>query len=250
MVDRFTGWPELVHSELVSAWINAVENLPQDVEEVLVDVTPAPKWLREKKRRQQLLALLLDNRTARCFLNEHIDNISDLVKRIHKHYNGKISIKLTGTLSRRSERFILRVAAECMVENIALIWVGEYVSAEQKSAAQLQRLVHGLALKNKPLGIDKEGWQTALRLAPLRKIRWSDRSAEIFGQACEEIEVKDLREDIAQMAELMVNNGGGSVEMKPAGSLRRALVHILAQDMGLWTASEGEGTNRHVVITR
>jgi hypothetical protein len=250
MADRFTGWSEVVHAELVSAWINAVESLHQDVEEVLVDVTPAPKWLRENKRRQQLLDLLLDNRVARCFLNEHVDDMSDLVKRIHKHYDGKITIKLTGILSRRSERFVLRVAAECMVEHIALVWVGEYVSPEQRSAAQLQRLVHSIALKNKPLGIDKEVWQKSLRLAPLRKIGWSDKSVGIFGRVYEEVEVENLREEIAQMAELMVKEGGGSVEMTPAGSLRRALVHSLAQDMGLRTASEGEGTNRYVVITR
>jgi hypothetical protein len=242
--------PEMVHSELVSAWINAVDNLPRDVEKVLLDVTPAPKWLREKNKKQQLFDLLLDNRTARCFMNGHIDGISDLVKQMHKYYDGKISIELTGTLSRRSERFVHSVIAQCMVEHISLVWVGGYVSAEQRTAAQLQRLVHGISPKKKPSDTDKEVWQKSLRLAPLRKIQWSDKSVALFGRACGEVEVEDLRENIVQMAELMVKEDGGSVEMTPTGNLCRALVHSLAQDMGLWTASKGEGTGRHVVITK
>lgn len=263
------GRPEVLHTELVQAWIQAVSQLPKENREVLLDITPAPGWLRGPQQVYGLNDLLLDNRVARCFMgDEHIHNISDLVQHVHERFAGKISVKLTGTLSRRSERFVLEVLGQC--RNVAVEWIGEYINSEQSSAAQFQRIVHSLAPKKRTPDISVEDWQMAIKLAPLRRVRWSSKSVKLFARVCSEEKLDELREEIRELAELMVGKPGEVVKRIPIaeigefeigergenlkrtsyGNLRRALTHSLARDMGFRTASKGIDETRHVVIVR
>jgi hypothetical protein len=126
---------QYVRTGLVQTWIEAVPLLPQGMEEVLLDVTPAPGWLCAPQQKMQLDALLLEHRIARYFMNAHVDDFVNLVQKTYEHYAGKIVVKLTGTLSRRSEGFVDGVVSQCEDKFITVEWAGEYVSEEDGAAA-------------------------------------------------------------------------------------------------------------------
>jgi hypothetical protein len=220
----------------------------------MLDVTPAPGGMRRHGRVYQRNDLLLENTTARCYMDAHVDSISNLIQRIHERFSGKISVKLTGTLSKRSERFVVGVLWRCMLKKVAVEWIGEYIGPEQGAAAQLQRIVHSLAPKRRTPDINAEDWQRALKLAPLRRVRWSDTSVELFGRACSEEQRNEWREEIRELAELKIGNRGGVVKKIPITEievdLRTALIRSLARDMGFRTASKGIDETRHIAITR
>ncbi|KAJ8076201.1 hypothetical protein PM082_000619 [Marasmius tenuissimus] len=240
--DWATGYPHLLHPELVEAWSSTVPRLPSGIETVLLDVTPAPGWMREEHV-GWLHTLLIDTRTARCFMNAHVHDISGLVELIHARYASRITIKLTGTLSHRSNRFVAEVIDRCQQKQIIVEYVGKYVYKYH-----IQQVVHALAPKK--LTREVKNRQQALRLASLRKVFWSNKSENLFSKACAEGGLDAVREEIRVVAEMMADKHKTRLEMPPSGNLHRAMVHSIAHDMGLQTASEGDGDNRHVVVTR
>jgi hypothetical protein len=267
--DWLTESSRVLQPELVLAWIEAVSLLPKECREVLLDITPAPGWLRRPHQMYQVNELLLDNRISRCFMGDrHVPNISALIQHIHERFAGKIRVNLTGTLCMRSERFMVGVLARC--QNVPVEWIGEYITREQSAGVQFQRIVHSLAPKRRTRDICVEDWQRALTLAPLRKVRWSDKSIKLFAEICSEENVDELREEIRELAELTsgkpgevvkrmpiteigdfeIGGRGGNLERISYENLRKAFTHSLARDMGFKTASKGIDETRHVVITR
>ncbi|KAK1219926.1 DNA-binding protein SMUBP-2 [Marasmius sp. AFHP31] len=240
--DWATGYPHLLHPELVEAWSSAVPRLPSGIETVLLEVTPAPGWMRGRYV-GSLHKLLHDTRTARCFMNAHVDDISSLVECIHTRYAGRITIELTGTLSRKSHRFVSGVIDRCRSKQINVEYVGKYIAL-----LHIQQVVHALAPKKGSSEV--KDWQQAVRLAPLRKVYWSDKSRNLVSKACAEGGLDGVREEIREVAEIMADKQRTRLEMPPSDNLHRAMVHSIAHDMGLQTASEGDGDNRHVVITK
>ncbi|OJD33772.1 uncharacterized protein BKCO1_2700068 [Diplodia corticola] len=223
---------------------------------ILLDVTPAPGWMRAAGHANQLNALLQDTRTARRFLDAQALDVARLVRRIYEHYGGggggsskggrggAVEVKLTGKLARRSGAFVAKVDEG---GGVRVEFVGEYVEGAEAGVGQLERAVRALAPKKRGTVGD---CARAVRLARLRRVEWSKRSAKLVDRACDGGGVEGVRETLGEMAELMVDERRDRLEMAPSGNLHRAMVHSLAQDMGMLTGSEGEGEGRFVVVTK
>ncbi|KAF9641536.1 hypothetical protein BFW01_g1519 [Lasiodiplodia theobromae] len=245
---------EVLHPELIDAWTAFIPQLPVAVDEsirptVLLDVTPAPGWMRAGGHVCELNALLLDDRTARIFMSWQVDGIADLVLRLHRHYAGNVDVKLTGALAVKSSQFVAGVVHRLLWNNgIRVHFVGEYVDPARAGLGMIRHAVQRLAPKKKTAEV--EDWARAVRLAPLRKVEWSKKSVKLFDRACDGGSVEAVTDDLREVAELMVDERRTRLEMPPFGNAHRAMVHSVAQDMGLLTASEGEGENRYVVITK
>jgi hypothetical protein len=238
---------QYVRTGLVQTWIEAVPLLPQGIEEVLLDVTPAPGWMCAPHQKMQLDALLLEHRIARYFMNAHVDDFVNLVLKIRGHYAGKVVVKLTGTLSRRSKKFVDEVVSQCEDKFITVEWAGEYVSEEDGAAAQLQRIAHELAPEKKTPQMDAEDWQRASRLAFLRDVQWSEKSRRLVAPG-EDDDLDDLKKKINTMAELVVNESHRYLTLPSTEPGYDDLIQNVAQDIGWKTTYEGEGDNRQILF--
>ncbi|KAJ8076202.1 hypothetical protein PM082_000620 [Marasmius tenuissimus] len=229
------------YSYSLMAWRNAVPRLPSGIKTILLDVTPAPGWMREEHIRS-LHTLHLDNGTTRSFMMAHAYDISFMIERIYTRFASKTTVKLTGMLSHRNDWFVAEIIDRCQQKQIIIEYVGKYIYPYH-----IQQMVHALAPKEKTREV--KDWQQALRLAPLRKVFWSNKSEDLFNRVCAESGLDAAWEEIREVAEMMADKQKTRLEMPP-DDLHRAMVHSIACDMGLQTTSEGDSDNRHVVITK
>ncbi|KAF4539259.1 uncharacterized protein LTHEOB_10423 [Lasiodiplodia theobromae] len=240
-----------MHQALVDAWRDAVPQLPMDKGLVVLDATPAPGWAREGHE-YTLQWLML--RGAQAFLAYHIDGIVDLVRRIYQHYAGNVEVMLAGRYDTFHIQSLLRI---CFLLRDFGIKLPEGRQVKFSNSLRVRRktilyAVHNLApRKGTP---EVEDWSQAMRLAPLRKVKWSEKAAWLF-QDLSTVggSLDKLTDDMRKLAEVMVDEHGTTVTITEWTQLhlsRRRLIRHMARDMGLRVKSEGEGENRYVVISK
>ncbi|KAF2637085.1 hypothetical protein P280DRAFT_472604 [Massarina eburnea CBS 473.64] len=246
--DWATAYAYVTHAELVQAWHTSISQLPlTGIKTIHLDVTPAPGWMRTNHT-NALHTILHDNRTAHCFMNDHKYDIGDLIRGIHDHYAGReLSITMTGTLSRRSARFVPAVQNHCQDYHINVSWTGTYIFTYSRA---LDQAVYTIAPKTRPPALSLEAWSDIMQLAPLRAVNFSSKSGRLFERACDEAGNEAMQHVLRHIVVFWLQDQGLRLPMPPVGNLQRAVIHALVADLGMFTHSEGEGEGRHVVISR
>jgi hypothetical protein len=88
------------HHELVTAWALAVKHMPiEGIQELYVDITPAPGSSRPKARIGIVTRPFLYDNCVEKFLWCHVEDVGDLLRTYRAHYQGHIEVKLTENLS-------------------------------------------------------------------------------------------------------------------------------------------------------
>ncbi len=233
----FCRGPEFYsHPELIAAWAEAVHLLPKDVREVFLDVTPAPA----KKRfahRVIVRAFVHDKQVARTFLDCHIEDVSALLRAVDKHYQGQVPIALNGTLSLRSRGFINAVALESGVD-----FVGTWITADEARFKKIKSVIQ------QTFGPKKRPFHHLY--APLGNVKWSKETTWTFAKIVDGGEEESVIEDLKIFGEFMLDEERHTLAMQPAEPIRRALLHNIAKSVGFTSESEGEGSDRYVVIRK
>jgi hypothetical protein len=235
------------HPELIEAWLGVVPQLPSHISSILLDVTPAPGWMR-RKADYVSEALIHDKRAAKKFLGFHIDDIFRIIVNINRHFRGNIQIQLSGTLSMKSQGFVAEVVARTAAAGIDVSYSGNWVTEQKADGLKMQKAINNIAPKQAMRQARKN--QEPFQLDFLRRTRWSKDSkvlmAQVEAEWGEDVSTGHLR----KVAEFVVNPSARVLTMEPTGNIRRALTHNLAKDMGLETRSENHGENRFVVVSK
>lgn len=123
------------------------------------------------------------------------------------------------------------------------------VQKVEDQMSDMGHLIHDITPKTKPPGINAEDWKSALRLAPLRRVQWTRDTNRLFQRVADGSDSHTLRGELRAMGEVMVAEGKTRLEMAPSDNMHRAMLHRVARDMGLQSESEGQGDDRHVVVS-
>lgn len=95
------------HHELVSQRALAVQHMPiEGIREVYMDITPAPSSSRPNFSTSIVTRPLLYVKRVGKFLGCHTQDVTELLAVIHTHYQGRIQIKLTGSLSAKMSWYL------------------------------------------------------------------------------------------------------------------------------------------------
>ncbi|KZM26660.1 uncharacterized protein EKO05_0008760 [Ascochyta rabiei] len=236
--------PNYLHPELIALWNNAVPFLPKDVEEVWLGVTPAPAEKRVHHPTWQecgprwIDVFVHNDHASQRFLGGHIQDVAALVKKIDDHYEGCVSIKLSGRLSVKSAFFVEAIGQEVEKD---LEFVGRWVSNEEApGAAVSSQLLCPMARKKRRCGTHLLAW--------LGNVAWSKEAGDAYAGLADQGFDRMLMEDIKGIAKLC--DGEGMIVLLPGNILRRAFQHRVAADLGLKTVEVSEGSDRHVVVRR
>ncbi|KAK0615546.1 hypothetical protein DIS24_g11710 [Lasiodiplodia hormozganensis] len=239
-----------MHQALVDAWRDAVPQLPMDKGLVVLDATPAPGWTREGHD-DTLEGLLMGG--GQPFLAYHIDGIVDLVRCIYQHYAGNVEVMLAGRYDTFNIQSLLRI---CFLLRDFGIKLPQGRQVKFTKSSQVRRKMILYAVNNlapRKGTLEVEDWSQAMRLAPLRKVRWSEKSVRLFPDLIFIASMDELTDDMRKLAEVMVDEHGSTVTITEWTQLhhsRRRLIRCLARDMGLRVKSEGKGEDKYVVISK
>jgi hypothetical protein len=238
------------HPELLIDWINAVPFLPEDVDEVWLDVTPAPVDKREPHPTWRECGppwfdlFIHSDFAAMRFLGAHVEDVAVLVKTIDQHYGGRVRINLSGRLSEKSAYFVESVSLSA---DRKLEFVGTWVSNEDAFVAFMSSKF------SCPM-MQATGRCGTHALAWLGTVGWSRETGNMYAELVNEVSEWLLVGDVKQIAKLRnvvdaVESGTERmVVLPPAGGLRRSFQHRVAADLGLTTVEAGERHDRHVVV--
>ncbi|KAF2023199.1 hypothetical protein EK21DRAFT_17539, partial [Setomelanomma holmii] len=240
------GEENWTYPELISAWASSVPCLPDGVKDgiglkgVYLDITPTPRSLRTQHR-ITFYPFLHDKRTHK-FL-EHADDIIALVRQVQAHYNARIPVHLTGSISAKSGsvNYILRSL------EYTYNFVGTYLDPKIGRFAKLSTAVSRII--NPQVAAQFLARGTPHPLASLRDVKWSRKTtwqyAIVADMEWEERAMWDSRV-LAQFA----GKKEEVLEMKRVGRERRKLQHCVAMDLGLETEGVGEGDERRVIVRK
>lgn len=242
------GSPNHKHAELVLDWINAVPFLPQEVEEVWLDVTPAPAEKRVPHPRWRECGppwfdlFLHGDLPARRFLGGHVQDVAELVRKLDERYGRRLSVKFSGRLSVKSEFFVQAVGQEVGRE---IEFVGSWVSNEGVlGAAVSSRLLCSMAREHGHCGSHVLAW--------LSGVAWSREAGDVYADLVGPGRVHEVLVigDVEAIANFFKSEGEG-MAMQPLGNeLRRTFQQRIAVDMGLRAVETGEDDDKHVVVSR
>lgn len=237
------GESKYSHHELIAAWADAVSLLPKNVKQLWLDVTPAPTDRRTLN--QFTLRRFVHNKcAAKVFLGCHVQDVAALIKSIERHYDGSVQVALTGTLSTHSTFFV-----DSMSEEIGrqLEFVGSWVAPEDARFEKISDAVLRLTSAKRGWPGKKRGEKH--RLVWLRDVVWMNKTKFLFARLAKDGLEATVMEDVRRMAEFRADEGKVELALPSSSSLRRAFQHSVAADLGLKTASDGVGEDRHVVVS-
>lgn len=227
------------HPELIAGWNDAVPSMPvENVTEVYLDITPAP-WYKREPHTHRIIAnpWLRDNR-LRNFLSNHILDVTDLIFKIHAHYQNRLQVKLTGTLHVKAQYYIDMLRRRTGVE---LEYVGRWITNQEARYAKIGTAVTRIVWRK---------GQSA-RLAWVQDIKWTKEAKGTYAQVADEDGEECVIDDLKALVEFKMDDGKEEMKFEPVRPLRRAFQHRAASDMGgLKTESEGEGAERFVVVRK
>ncbi|KAH6643510.1 hypothetical protein C7974DRAFT_381692 [Boeremia exigua] len=233
------------HPELVATWYCAVPFLDPGVRELWIDITPAP--VDKRGRPQALLDVFVSEEfSAMRFLNGHVKDVTLLITRIDRHYEGRVRVRLTGRLSTKSLVFVKAVRSQLGRE---LEYEGTWISADDARRARLGAVVAQETLCT----LTRAGGRCAAHtLAWLSGVSWSMKTGIIYVKLAEKGLGYAVMQELKKMGQLRAHIGGtkeGVLVLPPAHRLRRAFQHQVAADLGLQTA-EADGKDSRYVIAR
>ncbi|KAF1933127.1 uncharacterized protein M421DRAFT_415491 [Didymella exigua CBS 183.55] len=231
------------HPGLVLDWINAVPFLPRDVNEIWLDVTPAPAEKRVHHPRWHECGppwfdlFVHGDHAAQRFLGGHVQDVAVLIRALEKRYGGRVSIKLSGRLSVKSVFFVQAIRKEVGREKE---FVGSWVSNEDALGASVSSELCPMARETGRCGMHMLAW--------LVKVVWSKDTGDLYTELANECSEWMLIRDVKKIAE--VHEGEVRVVLPLGDGLRRAFQCQVATDLGLKTIESGEGGDRHVIVQR
>lgn len=227
------------HPELIAGWSDAVPFLPLDnVTEVYLDITPAP-WYKREPHTHRIIAnpWLKDNRMQN-FLSSHILDVTDLILKIHAHYNCRLQVKLTGTLHTKSQSYINELRRRTSVE---LEYVGRWITNQDARFPKIGTAVTRIVWRK----------GESARLAWVQDVRWGKQAKGTYAQVADEDGEQCVIDDLKALVEFKMDEGRKDMRFAPVRPLRRAFQHRAASDLGgLRTESEGEEGERFVVVRK
>lgn len=229
------------HHELIAAWADAVPLLPKSVKQIWLDVTPAPV---EKRTMNQftLKQYVHDKCSAKVFLGCHVQDVAALIRRIEGHYEGNVHIALTGSISTHSAFFVGDMSEEVGRQ---LEFVGSWVLPEDARLERISDAVLRMTSTKRSWPNKKRGEKH--RLVWLRDVIWENKTRFLFGRLAQDGLESTAMDDVRTIAEFRA--GEGELALPPTSNLRRAFQHSVAADLGLMSAGEGGGDDRHVVMS-
>lgn len=238
-------WGDAMHAtpaSPVAGWSQAVARLPPGVDEVLLDVTPAPRGVRDKhplvwKR------FVGGRRAGERFLGGLVEQVAALVRGVEERCGDGMRVELTGWLSVRSAFFVERLG-EVLGREVEFL--GEWVTGEEARVARIADAVRSLAAKKHMWSGKRRGDENPL--VWLRDVVWDRKTGFLFSRLADEGGEAAAVDDLKRIAESRA--GQNELVLPPAESLRRAFQHRVAEDLGMKSAGEGEGDDRHVVVRR
>lgn len=224
-------------------WDSAMAKLPSSAVEIWFDVTPAPANLRNRHG-LAINSFVHDNRTQH-FLRAHSEHVANLIRLVNEHYSGCVSIRVTGRLSERSTFFMTALQAE---SGVPVEFEGTWISGKDTVFADINLVASRIARTGVGKQAERRG---ALNpLAWLRGVHWSRQTSWTYAKVAhtgdEEAAVQDLRD----LVDFSMEDGKQLLEMDPVDTVRRALQHRIAGDLGLKTSSQGEASERRVFVTK
>jgi hypothetical protein len=253
-VDRTTEWPDycgrprmLTNPEHFAAWADAVPLLPDSVKQVWLDVTPAPG----SKRKQHPLTLnryVHNKGNSEKFLLKHVGDVAALVGEIDRRYGGRVEVVLTGTVSQRSDGFLMGVD-ELVGREL------EFQGTVLRSVdARFAKIVEGVRERTST----RVTWHGRRQgdkhpLVWLCDVSLGAETAVLFAQLVHEFldEERMLLDDVFKIAGFRADfpDGEGELVLPPTGNSRRKFQHFVAEDLSLKALEVGEGGDRHVVVS-
>ncbi|KAF9700562.1 hypothetical protein EKO04_001760 [Ascochyta lentis] len=214
------------HPELIRAWADAVPFLPQGLQEVQLDITPAAAV--ERGRRQIFVDRFVSGKcAARKFLAGH-DWGCGGAGSDYRDASGSVGVcscwavehqDFVGTWVRSGDvRFAIREAVVQM--------------------SSRKQMWHGKQCGGRHL------------LVWLRDVVWTRKTDDLFAILAHAGHEMAVIDDVGMIAEFEAAQDSLELKMSPEEALRRAFQHRVAVDMGMETVGEGEGNDRHVVVRR
>jgi hypothetical protein len=236
------------HPELIAAWASIVHLLPiQNIDEVYLDVTPAPGSKRPGTQHRIITHPFLYDKRVQTFLTNHIADVTALLNDIHAHYSRKAKIGLTGSLSDNSRLYISALQREFRLDEI--YFEGEWVTIDHARFAKIDSAVERIVSKQAVQQAVSRGEKHPL--AWLRAKQWGKDVkwvyAKIADQGDEDAAVQDLR----ILVDFVMDEERKEVKFAPGNSDRRAFQHRVAKGLGaLKSESVGDGDERHVLVRK
>ncbi|KAL1595152.1 hypothetical protein SLS60_009840 [Paraconiothyrium brasiliense] len=214
------------------SWEEAIPKLPPSAKEIWFDLTPAPADMRNRHG-LTINPFVHDKRTQQ-FLEAHSSEVARLIWLVNKRYSGCITIRATGRLSERSTFFITALQIE---SGIPVEFDGVWVSGEDTVFADINLLARQIARTGVGRKAERRGAPN--RLAWLRNVKWSRQTSWTYAKVAHAGEMEAAVQDLRNLVDFAKEEGEENLEMDAVDSVRRALQHRMAEDLGLKTVSEG-----------
>lgn len=229
------------HPELVAAWASMIPQLPTNIKEMYLDITPAPAE-RRQKHRVVINPFLHDKRTM-TFLDCHTRDVGMLARAIHERYTGQVQVRLTGKLSEKASRFLTGVRIKSELE---LEYVGLWITGAEAKYARIRSAVERIAPRHEAERHQRQGEKYVY--AKFRNTVWSKETKWLYARLVDDGEEKAASRDLKLLAEFSMDEERLTMRMDPSRDVRRAFQHRIAQDLDFKTGSEESGKKRHVVV--
>ncbi|KAF2666681.1 hypothetical protein BT63DRAFT_315509 [Microthyrium microscopicum] len=218
------------HDELIEAWAETIPSLPGSLKSVLLDITPAPGWMR-KDRASWVPGFIDERLIARKFVSEHETVILQLIQKIHKRFGEDVNVLLGGQLSQKSRPSLDNILTQSATAGIPVTFVGD-IFPNPRDLPPLSPEVWNAMPKRR--GQEQAWRQKTKRL--LNSIRYHDEHDTIA-----------LLENIAHFAN---DEDTNRLHLSKLDSKQRALVHNMAKDMEFSTKSTGDEPDRVLTIEK
>ncbi|KAH6016249.1 hypothetical protein HBI84_010410 [Parastagonospora nodorum] len=235
------------HHELVSNWADVVKYLPiEGINEVYVDVTPAPHSSRPKARTGLVIRPMLYDKRIGTFLACHTDDVGDLVAAIHKHYQGRAELKLTGNLSAKTEWFLACLDRR---SNLGLDYVGKLYTGDEPCFQGIYQAVAHIVTKEEVNEARRRS--ESHPLAWLQQTQWSKDVQWTYAKLVELGEEKGVMEDLRTLVEFKVHAERKVLKFAHTSGYRQAFQQRAAKNLGGFLAKrESPGKQIRIVLTK
>lgn len=231
------------HDDLVKAWAAAVSN-PSRLRprEIKLDITPAPGWMRQY-RPDWLRRFIQERRITKMFFAEHETVMLHLIDRVHEQFGDGVTVQLSGQLSEKSRPNLDSIVTRSVAAGVDIDFVGDVLPVQPVvRKPQIWEAVNKLG---KPANTAEGRW-----LARLRHAKWSAETQKLWMRVANQ-DLAWANAQLVTLGQFLTNDETDRILYCPAvASMRRALLHRMAQDLGCITQSIGEGEDRFVRIEK
>lgn len=246
-----SGTATYSHPEIVASWTRLFgQSTPyaslrslQGIKTLALNVTPAPPHYRTGHRLK--LNHFVGMKCTQTFLSCHVQDLGLLVGTIRTRFP-ELRIELTGALSVKAQGwFVEGVGREAGVEGLE--YTGRWVSREEARMNKITTAVHDIVSKQQVMQAERKGEVHPMKW--LRDVRWSESTKWTWASFADDGGDADARVDLRGLVEF-VGSEKSEMEMGCAGTVRRALQHRVAEQLGLVSWSAGGEGKRGVVVGR